>query len=205
MVKFWKIAPYDKQFNNLVILIQGNKQYPLVKFTKGEIIDILEKYIPTAYALSVAKNANVYYNGMTDSELDESKTRMNNIFIKTIYMSFKSIITENALVEQIDKGEFDYILRDKIWVVVSLLKSFGMTYNGLKKFWQPFWLLGSNGIIKEDVMPEKDTDDGINSKQSNAADYNEPVRENKGLFYAAIAGIGLFFFMSKKNKKHKRG
>jgi hypothetical protein len=140
LLEFWNVEPYAGQLHQAALLIYGSPRYPEMPYPSVEYVEkILTAYLSTGLKLSIAENKNMYYNGTTAAE---QKQALGNQFIKIIYMQMKGLAT--AADVQADIKNFDYNLRDMIWIILAQMKTLAAAPE-YKKFLQPFDFIKNAG------------------------------------------------------------
>ena len=152
LLEFWNVEPYSGQLHQVALLIYGSPRYPEMPYPSVEYVEkILAAYLSTGLKLSIAQNSNLYYNGTTAAE---QKQALGNQFIKIIYMQMKGLSTPADV--QANIKEFDYNLRDMIWIILAQLKTLAAAPE-YKKFLQPFdFIKKSKSEVKENLTASDD-------------------------------------------------
>jgi len=152
LLEFWNVEPYSGQLHQVALLIYGSPRYPEMPYPSVEYVEkILAAYLSTGLKLSIAQNSNLYYNGTTAAEQKEA---LGNQFIKIIYMQMKGLSTPAAV--QANIKEFDYNLRDMIWIILAQLKTLAAAPE-YKKFLQPFdFIKKSKSEVKANLTASDD-------------------------------------------------
>ena len=152
LLEFWTVEPYQGQLRQAALLIFGSPRYPEMPYPSVEYVEkILTVYLSAVLKMSIAVNKNMFYNGTTSAE---QKELLGNPFIKIVYMQMKGLV--NASDVQAHFKEFDYNLRDMIWIILAQLKTLAAAPD-YKKFLQPFDFIKKSGAaVKENIIAAGD-------------------------------------------------
>lgn len=168
--------------NELTDKIYNNTIYPATKLeSSAQVSDIITSYMFVAEKLSKDKNSNLYYKG----DDGERQKFLSNPFISGVY-------------NMIYTGSPNYILRDQIWTIESLIMYFAGKDPRFLPIHQPY-KYGEALNITPDANkinpPVQDTRPGSSLSPGGMFD------SIKKFAPFILIGAGVLFFLMKKGKK----
>jgi hypothetical protein len=147
------IEQHKNVINELADKIARKTKYPEVTITYSEAISFIRNYVQTSILLKT------HYTGTTSAEAQQF---LGNVFTQAIYLK------EKGLLKLSDIKDKDIMLRDKIWITISLIREHALQDNRFIPIWKPYL------YVQEQAKPSQEQSQPLPSR-SEGVPSNKPL------------------------------
>lgn len=165
------IEQSESVIKELANIIANKTKYPEVSVSYSQAYTTIKDYMSTSLLLKS------HYTGTTSAEAQQT---LGNVFTKVIYLKQKGLVSE----KDVNATNFDVALRDRIWVILSLIRENALANNRYAIVWKPYV------YATESTAPETPS-------YTDRRTPTEPAPVQTGIDWLWIAGgIGLLLLLA---------